>query len=139
DGPGKRSADGTDYAMDNKDCLYIGRGTKDVTFESADAANPARFYIVSVTAHATHPTVKAGISEATPQHLGSIANSNERTIYKYIHQDGIQSCQLVLGMTLLKPGNMWNTMPSHTHERRSEVYLYFDMPEDGVVFHMMGE
>ncbi|TLS50456.1 5-dehydro-4-deoxy-D-glucuronate isomerase [Paenibacillus antri] len=138
-GAGTVTADGVDYAMDAKDCLYIGRGTQAVSFASADASNPARYYLISAPAHMTYPTVKAALSEATPQHLGSIANSNERTIYKYIHADGIQSCQLVLGMTLLKPGNMWNTMPSHTHERRSEVYLYFDMPEDGVVFHMMGE
>ncbi|HZG88222.1 5-dehydro-4-deoxy-D-glucuronate isomerase [Paenibacillus sp.] len=138
-GAGTVTADGVAYAMDSKDCLYIGRGTKEVSFASADAANPAKYYLVSVPAHTTYPTVKAAISEAAPTHLGSIANSNERTIYKYIHEEGIKSCQLTLGMTLLKPGNMWNTMPSHTHERRSEVYLYFDMPEDGVVFHMMGE
>jgi len=125
--------------MANKDCLYIGRGARDVFFTSDNPAEPARFYIVSVPAHASYPTVKASINEATPQHLGSIQNSNERTIYKYIHEDGIKSCQLVMGLTMLKPGNMWNTMPAHTHERRSEVYLYFDMPEDGVVFHMMGE
>jgi 4-deoxy-L-threo-5-hexosulose-uronate ketol-isomerase len=138
-GRGTVTADGVDYAMDPKDCLYIGRGTKDVSFASANGANPAKFYLISAPAHMTYPTVKAAISEAQPAHLGSIANSNERTIYKYIHPEGIKSCQLTLGMTLLKPGNMWNTMPSHTHERRSEVYLYFDMPEDGVVFHMMGE
>ncbi len=138
-GAGTVTADGVDYAMDGKDCLYIGRGTRAVSFASADAANPAKYYLISAPAHTTYPTVKAALSEATPQHLGSITNSNERTIYKYIHEDGIKSCQLMLGMTLLKPGNMWNTMPAHTHERRSEVYLYFDMPEDGVVFHMMGE
>ncbi|HZG76640.1 MAG TPA: 5-dehydro-4-deoxy-D-glucuronate isomerase [Paenibacillus sp.] len=138
-GAGTVTADGVDYAMDGKDCLYIGRGTQAVSFASADAANPAKYYLISAPAHTTYPTVKAALSEATPQHLGSITNSNERTIYKYIHEDGIKSCQLMLGMTLLKPGNMWNTMPAHTHERRSEVYLYFDMPEDGVVFHMMGE
>jgi len=138
-GAGVVTADGTEYAMENKDCLYIGRGTKDVQFASADASNPAKYYLVSVPAHAAYPTVKAALSEATPQHLGSITNSNERTIYKFIHEDGIKSAQLVMGMTLLKPGNMWNTMPAHTHERRSEVYVYFDMPEDGVVFHMMGE
>lgn len=138
-GAGTVTADGVDYAMDSKDCLYIGRGTKEVKFASADASNPAKYYLISAPAHMTYPTVKAAISEAQPTHLGSITNSNERTIYKYIHDEGIKSCQLMLGMTLLKPGNMWNTMPSHTHERRSEVYLYFDMPEDGVVFHMMGE
>jgi 4-deoxy-L-threo-5-hexosulose-uronate ketol-isomerase len=133
------SVDGTQYEMSSKDCLYIGLGAQEVLFSSVDAANPARFYLNSVPAHKEYPTVKAAIEEATPTHLGSITNSNERTIYKYIHAGGIKSCQLVMGMTLLKPGNMWNTMPSHTHNRRSEVYFYFDMPEEGVVFHMMGE
>ncbi|KEQ26418.1 MULTISPECIES: 5-dehydro-4-deoxy-D-glucuronate isomerase [Paenibacillus] len=133
------TVDGTDYVLENKDGLYVGLGNKQVVFKSADAANPARFYLSSTPAHKNYPTQKVAISEAEPQHLGSITNSNERTIYKYIHLNGIQSCQLVMGMTLLKPGNMWNTMPCHTHNRRSEVYFYFDMPEDGVVFHLMGE
>lgn len=131
--------DGQSYVMDNKDCIYIGMGVKEVLFQSENSAQPARFYFNSTPAHQTYPTVKLAISEATPVHLGSIANSNERTIYKYIHTGGIQSCQLMLGLTMLKPGNMWNTMPCHTHNRRMEVYLYFDMPEDGVVFHLMGE
>lgn len=138
-GRGTITVDGTVYTMDPKDCIYIGLGSKDITFASENAADPAKYYFNSTPAHKTYPTVKAAISEATPAHLGSINTSNERTIYKYIHLDGIQSCQLVMGMTLLKPGNMWNTMPSHTHNRRSEVYFYFDMPEDAVVFHMMGE
>lgn len=133
------TVDGTDYEMDSKDCLYVGLGNKEVCFKSADPANPARFYFNSCPAHKQYPTEKVAISNAEPNHLGSITFSNERTIYKYIHQAGIQSCQLVMGMTLLKPSNMWNTKPSHTHNRRSEVYFYFDMPEDGVVFHMMGE
>ncbi|AEI45109.1 5-dehydro-4-deoxy-D-glucuronate isomerase [Paenibacillus mucilaginosus] len=137
--PGKVTVDGTEYVLESKDCLYVGLGNKEVLFESADAANPARFYLSSTPAHKNYPTQKVAISEAEPAHLGSITNSNERTIYKYIHLNGVQSCQLVMGMTLLKPGNMWNTMPCHTHNRRSEVYLYFDMPEDGVVFHLMGE
>lgn len=138
-GSGTVTVDGTVYEMENKDCLYIGRGAKDVLMASKYGTQPAKFYLNSAPAHMTYPTVKAAINEASPTHLGSIANSNERTIYKYIHAGGIQSCQLVMGMTLLKPGNMWNTMPCHTHNRRSEVYLYFDMPQDGVVFHMMGE
>jgi 4-deoxy-L-threo-5-hexosulose-uronate ketol-isomerase len=138
-GRGTITVDGTVYNMDPKDCIYIGLGSKDITFASENATDPAKYYFNSTPAHKTYPTVKAAISEATPAHLGSINTSNERTIYKYIHLDGIQSCQLVMGMTLLKPGNMWNTMPSHTHNRRSEVYFYFDMPEDAVVFHMMGE
>jgi 4-deoxy-L-threo-5-hexosulose-uronate ketol-isomerase len=136
---GSVTVDGKEYDMDSKDCLYVGLGNKAVTFNSADPNNPARFYFNSCPAHKMYPTEKAAIGNAEPNHLGSITSSNERTIYKYIHQAGIQSCQLVMGMTLLKPGNMWNTMPSHTHNRRSEVYFYFDMPEDGVVFHMMGE
>ncbi|TXK70076.1 5-dehydro-4-deoxy-D-glucuronate isomerase [Paenibacillus sp. N3.4] len=136
---GTITVDGTVYTMDPKDGLYIGLGAKEITFASDNAADPAKFYFNSTPAHKTYPTVKIAISEASPNHLGSITTSNERTIYKYIHTGGVQSCQLVMGMTLLKPGNMWNTMPSHTHNRRSEVYFYFDMPEDSVVFHMMGE
>lgn len=138
-GRGTITVDGTVYNMDSKDCIYIGLGAKDISFASENAAEPAKFYFNSTPAHQTYPTVKVAISEATPTHLGSINTSNERTIYKYIHTGGVKSCQLVMGMTLLKPGNMWNTMPSHTHNRRSEVYFYFDMPEDAVVFHMMGE
>ncbi|WJH32594.1 5-dehydro-4-deoxy-D-glucuronate isomerase [Paenibacillus sp. CC-CFT747] len=136
---GSVTVDGEKFSMDSKDCLYIGLGKENVVFESDQASEPARFYFTSTPAHKEYPTVKAAISEATPQHLGSITNSNERTIYKYIHEEGIRSCQLVMGLTILKPGNMWNTMPCHTHNRRSEVYFYFDMPEDGVVFHLMGE
>ncbi|MBA4493786.1 5-dehydro-4-deoxy-D-glucuronate isomerase [Paenactinomyces guangxiensis] len=131
--------DGEEYVLETKDCLYIGLGNREVSFRSENAEAPARFYFNSAPAHQSYPTVKIAISEAEPNHLGSISSSNERTIYKYIHPDGVQSCQLVMGMTLLKPNNMWNTMPCHTHNRRSEVYFYFDMPEDGVVFHFMGE
>ena len=138
-GTGKISVDGQTYILEPKDGLYIGLGAKDVSFESVDALHPAKFYLNSTPAHQTYPTVKISINEATPAHLGSIATSNERTIYKYIHPQGVQSCQLVMGLTMLKPNNMWNTMPCHTHNRRSEVYFYFDMPEDGVVFHLMGE
>jgi 4-deoxy-L-threo-5-hexosulose-uronate ketol-isomerase len=133
------TVEGTDYELNTKDGLYIGLGNKEVVFKSADPANPARFYLSSTPAHKNYPTQKVEISSAEPNHLGAITSSNERTIYKYIHLNGIQSCQLVMGMTLLKPGNMWNTMPCHTHNRRSEVYLYFDMPDDGAVFHFMGE
>jgi len=105
------TVDGTEYEMDSKDGLYVGLGNKDVTFRSADPSNPARFYFNSTPAHKNYPTEKIAISQADPQHLGSITNSNERTIYRYIHLNGVKSCQLVMGMTLLKPGNMWNTMP----------------------------
>lgn len=133
------SVDGTEYEIDNKECLYVGLGNKEVLFRSADPENPARFYFNSTPAHKNYPTEKIDLTTAESQHLGSITNSNERTIYRFIHLNGTKSCQLVMGMTLLKPGNMWNTMPCHTHNRRSEIYLYFDMPEDGVVFHLMGE
>jgi 5-keto 4-deoxyuronate isomerase len=138
-GRGSVTVDGTTYDMESKDCLYVGLGAQDVVFASADASQPAKFYLNSTPAHKTYPTVKAAISEASPNHLGALTTNNERTIYRYIHTNGIQSCQLVMGMTLLKPGSNWNTMPCHTHNRRSEVYLYFDMAADGNVFHLMGE
>ncbi len=138
-GAGTVSVDGTDYPMSKLDGLYVGKGAKSVQFASADASAPAHFYFTSTPAHATYPTTHIPISSASPTHLGGIANSNERTIYKYIHPDGVKSCQLVLGVTLLDPNNMWNTMPAHTHARRMEVYFYFDISGDNVVFHLMGE
>lgn len=138
-GGGSVTVDGTAYPMSKLDGLYVGRGARDVQFASDTPNNPAHFYFTSTPAHATCPTTHIPISSAEPAHLGSISNSNERTIYKYIHPDGVQSCQLVLGMTLLEPNNMWNTMPAHTHARRMEVYFYFDIQGDNVVFHLMGE
>ncbi|MFM9280988.1 5-dehydro-4-deoxy-D-glucuronate isomerase [Paenibacillus jiagnxiensis] len=138
-GTGTVTVDGSDFELDTRECLYVGLGAKDVLFKSSDAANPAKFYLNSTPAHKNYPTVKTGPSDAFNVHLGSIEHSNERTIYRYIHDKGIQSCQLVMGMTVLEPGNMWNTMPAHTHNRRSEVYLYFNLPDDAVVFHLMGE
>lgn len=138
-GKGTVTVDGAAYSMEPKDGLYVGLGAKEVLFSSEDKNQPARFYLNSTPAHHAYPTVKVAISEVSPNHLGSLTNSNERTIYRYVHTGGIKSCQLVMGMTLLKPGNMWNTMPCHTHNRRSEIYFYFDMPEDGNVFHLMGE
>ncbi|GAA0376234.1 5-dehydro-4-deoxy-D-glucuronate isomerase [Bacillus horti] len=127
------------YVLSTKEALYIGKGNKEVLFESRDIANPAKFYLVSTTAHQSYPTVKVSLDEAQPVHLGSDAESNKRTIYKYIHADGAKSCQLMLGMTILAPNNMWNTMPAHLHDRRMEVYLYFDLTEAGRVFHFMGQ
>jgi 4-deoxy-L-threo-5-hexosulose-uronate ketol-isomerase len=138
-GAGTVTVDGSDYELDTRECLYVGLGAKEVLFKSSDAAHPAKFYLNSTPAHKNYPTVKTGPSDAFNVHLGSIEHSNERTIYRYIHDKGIQSCQLVMGMTVLEPGNMWNTMPAHTHNRRSEVYLYFNLPDDAVVFHFMGE
>jgi 4-deoxy-L-threo-5-hexosulose-uronate ketol-isomerase len=128
-----------EYLLEKRDCLYIGLGEKEVRFGSESEEDPAKFYFVSTTAHAKYPTKKLPITEAEPVRLGSNAESNKRTIYKYIHEDGIKSCQLMMGMTLLEPNNMWNTMPAHLHDRRMEVYLYFDMNEESRVFHLMGE
>lgn len=133
------TVDGKMYELDKRDGLYIGMGSKDIIFESQDPKNPAKFYINSAPAHKTYPTVKIEISKAEPARMGSLEESNQRTLYKYIHPAGVQSCQLVMGMTILDPGSVWNTMPSHTHDRRMEVYLYFDMKDDSVVFHYMGE
>lgn len=132
-------ADGKKYELAKSDGLYLGMGTKKVTFESENPKTPAKFYFVSTPAHKTYPNVKILKKDITPVHLGSISQSNERNIYKYILPGRVESCQLVMGMTILEPGNMWNSMPCHTHDRRMEVYLYFDLPEDGVVFHLMGE
>jgi 4-deoxy-L-threo-5-hexosulose-uronate ketol-isomerase len=130
--------DGRSYSMEHLDALYIGRGSRDITFSSADAARPARFYLVSYPAHAEYPTRQACKADASAIHLGSSEDSNKRTIYQYVHQDGIQSCQLVMGFTVLEPGSVWNTMPCHTHERRTEVYLYFGLDEQAQVFHLLG-
>jgi 4-deoxy-L-threo-5-hexosulose-uronate ketol-isomerase len=136
---GTVKVDGVDYTLEAKDALYIGMGAKEVIFTSEDINNPAKFYFNSTPAHKTYPTTKIGIDQAIQQHLGTQEQANVRTIYKYILPEGVQSCQLVMGMTILEPGSMWNTMPSHTHERRMEVYLYFNLSEDAAVFHMMGQ
>ncbi len=138
-GEGSVSVDGKPFAMAKRDSLYVGKGVRQVVFKSIDAGNPAQFFIFSAPAHASYPTAHIKIQDAEPVHLGDPLNSNKRTIYKYIHPDGVQSCQIVMGMTLLEPGNMWNTMPVHSHARRMETYLYFDIPEDNVVFHLLGE
>ena len=137
-GKGSVSVDGKPFDMENLDCLYVGRGNKELAFTSADPAAPAQFYLLSYPAHTTHPTALAKKAQAEAVHLGAEATCNKRTIYKYIHPAGIQSCQLVMGFTQLDTGSIWNTMPAHTHQRRSEVYLYFNIPADHRVFHFMG-
>ena len=138
-GAGKVTVDGTAYAMAPRDGLFIGMGNKDIVFESNDTAAPARFYILSAPAHTAYPTTHISFADATPVTLGEMENSNKRTIRKYIHPDGVKSCQLVMGMTTLETGCVWNTMPPHSHQRRMEAYIYFDMNPDDLVFHFMGE
>ena len=128
-GAGKITADGEVFDMNYKDCLYITKGTKEVFFSSNDAANPAKFYMVSAPAHKACKTTFIPIEKA----------AKKRVINQFIHPDVLETCQLSMGMTVLDPGSVWNTMPAHTHERRMEVYMYFEIPENNVVFHMMGE
>lgn len=136
---GTITVDGKKYKMANSDCLYIGRGSKEILFTSDDSANPAQFYLLSYPAHKEYPTSHIQLKQAGPVYLGSMEESNKRTIYKYIHPEGVKSCQLVMGITILEPGNVWNTMPPHTHQRRTEIYMYFNMPEKARVFHFIGE
>lgn len=138
-GDGSIVVDGETYAMVRLDALYIGRGSRDIEFRSAQADNPAKYYFVSYPAHAAFPITHAKIANAEPTRLGSSKECNERTIYKYIHPAGIKSSQLVMGCTRLIEGSVWNTMPAHTHERRSEVYMYYDIPEGAAVFKFVGE
>lgn len=138
-GQGIVTADGQKHELSRLDCLYAGKGTKEITFSSADATNPAVFFLLSAPAHKEYPTTFMKGEQATPTQIGSQATSNERTVYKYIYLDGIQSCQLVMGLTRLAPGSVWNTMPSHVHDRRCEIYFYFDVPAEQGVFHFMGQ
>lgn len=138
-GAGKIKADGEVFEMGYKDCLYITKGTKEVTFESNSPENPAKFYMVSAPAHTSYKTTFISIEKAAKKPLGSMETSNKRVINQFIHPDVLKTCQLSMGMTVLEPGSVWNTMPAHTHERRMEVYMYFEVPENQVVFHMMGE
>lgn len=138
-GPGTVTADGERFALGTRDMLYLGKGTKDVRFASDDAAAPAKFYLVSAPAHERLPARHIGIGEARRLDLGAQATSNERSIFQFIHPEGAKTCQLVVGMTQLAPGSVWNTMPAHIHDRRMEAYLYFDLPETARVFHFMGE
>ena len=138
-GSGRIIVDGTSYDLAKYDCLYIGKGALDVRFESIDAADPAKFYLVSTPAHAVHPTVLLTRDKARHLALGEAATANKRSIFQYIHPDVCQSCQLTMGFTMLETGSVWNTMPAHTHDRRMEAYLYFDLEPDQRVFHFMGE
>lgn len=138
-GPGHVTVDSKDYALDYKDCLYITRGAREVLFSSDDPAAPAKFYIVSAPAHCSYETRLLRLADAAKKPSGDAAASNKRVINQFIHPDVLKTCQLSMGMTVLAPGSVWNTMPAHTHERRMEVYMYFEIPEDNVVFHMMGE
>lgn len=137
-GAGNVTVDGTTFAVGKLDCLYVGRGCKDVVFASDDAAMPANFYLLSYPAHTAHPTALVKFADLEGLRLGSTETCNKRTIYKAIYADGIGSCQLVMGFTLLEAGSNWNTMPPHTHMRRSEVYFYFDIDPDHRVLHLMG-
>lgn len=138
-GPGVIKADDETFHMNYKDCLYITMGTKNITFASDDAANPAKFYMVSAPAHCAYKTTYLPIEKAVKRPLGAMETANKRTINQFIHPDVLPTCQLSMGMTALEPGSVWNTMPCHTHERRMEIYMYFEVPENNVVFHMMGE
>ncbi|WP_028032466.1 5-dehydro-4-deoxy-D-glucuronate isomerase [Chelativorans sp. J32] len=137
-GSGKIAADSESHHLSSRDMLYVGMGS-DVTFASDNSNNPAKFYLLSAPAHMKHPTKLIRIGDAKRLDLGSQGTSNERSIFQFIHPDGARTCQLVVGMTTLATGSVWNTMPAHVHDRRMEAYLYFDLPENARVFHFMGE
>jgi 4-deoxy-L-threo-5-hexosulose-uronate ketol-isomerase len=136
-GTGTVTADGETHTLVTGACLYLGRGVRDIAFADADGA--AQFYLFSAPAHTTYPTALVSPGEGTVRELGDQSTSNRRTLNQYIHENGIRSCQIVMGVTQLHEGSMWNTMPAHTHDRRTECYLYFDLPEDARVIHLMGE
>jgi 4-deoxy-L-threo-5-hexosulose-uronate ketol-isomerase len=138
-GEGMITADAHTFDLKKLDCLYIGKGTKRVAFSSKNSENPAVFYLVSAPAHTNYPATLMTFNEAAKVDAGSHATANLRTINKYIHADGIKSCQLVMGLTTLQPGSVWNTMPAHTHDRRMEAYFYFDLPAGQKVMHFMGK
>lgn len=138
-GAGRISVDGQVYELSYKDCLYITMGAKEVLFSSDDAGSPAKFYMVSAPAHTSYETKLLTFADAVKRPLGTLEASNKRVINQFIHPAVLKTCQLCMGMTVLEAGSVWNTMPAHTHERRMEIYTYFEIPEDQVVFHMMGE
>ncbi len=137
-GSGTITADGETYKLDKLSCLYLGKGTQAVSLASVTAAEPAQYYLFSAPAHKAYPNRLFTKEDAAPVELGAPETANRRTIYKYIHNEGIDSCQVVMGLTVLADGSVWNTMPAHTHDRRSEVYLYFDVPAEQGVMHFMG-
>jgi 4-deoxy-L-threo-5-hexosulose-uronate ketol-isomerase len=138
-GAGTVTADDQTFQLQKLDCVYAGKGTKKISFAAADPNDPPVFYLLSTPAHAVYPVVFVPSHDAIPVTIGSPDTANKRTVYKYIHLEGAKSCQLVMGLTVLHTGSIWNTMPAHTHDRRCEIYLYFDVPADHVVFHYMGQ
>lgn len=138
-GAGTVTVDGTVYPLGYKDCLYITMGAREVLFASGDAASPAKFYMVSAPAHRSYETRLLRLEDAAKRPCGDPSTANRRVINQFIHPDVLKTCQLSMGMTVLEKGSVWNTMPAHTHERRMEVYMYFEVPEDQVVFHLMGQ
>lgn len=138
-GDGIVIVDDEEYIVKQFDCIYVGKGARQVLFSSVNTKNPALLYLLSSPAHYAYPTRQLSMNQATPVKLGNAITSNQRTVYKYIHLDGIKSCQLVMGLTLLDEGNVWNSFPPHTHTRRMEVYFYFNLKENQLVFHFLGE
>jgi len=138
-GKGTVEVDGTVYSLDYKDCLYIGMGAKEIYFASEEASSPAKFYMASSPAHKSYPTKLLKIQDANHRPVGDSKTCNKRVINQFIHPDVLETCQLSMGMTELAEGSNWNTMPCHTHERRMEVYFYFEVPEDQAIFHLMGQ
>ena len=136
---GAVSVDGEEYVLERKECLYVGMGAREVAFKSSDQGNPSKFYFNSTPAHVAYPHVRLSLKDARRVNLGSPDTANVRTIYQFIHPEVLKSCQLVMGLTVLEPNSVWNTMPCHTHDRRMEVYLYFDLPDDSLVLHLLGE
>lgn len=138
-GKGEVLVDGKKYGLKYLDCLYVGKGAKKIVFSSTDKKLPAKYYLLSAPAHHVYPTTKFTKEQASPVALGDASTSNKRVVYKYIHKEGIQSCQLVMGLTVLESGSVWNSVPPHTHTRRMEVYLYFNLDAAHRLFHFMGD